>query len=190
MFYRDCAEAVDERPAMCISRGVPSSAGKPYCQNQETEIILSRRHWSPSLSAENSLLAGSEVRLSFFIAWMVISVIVLGVLLAPIILPGATIRRLEPRCEWKIRYGKECPMCGMTTGFILICRGKFKEACAANRASLPLFLILVTNEICAVLLLRRFCEEGHYFLFRPKRATSTKTIPSDRSQQGGTLCRF
>jgi hypothetical protein len=47
-------------------------------------------------------MGGSEVRLSFFIAWMVISVLVLGVLLAPIILPGATIRRLEPRCEWKV----------------------------------------------------------------------------------------
>jgi hypothetical protein len=77
-------------------------------------------------------MGGSEVRLSFFIAWMVISVLVLGVLLAPIILPGATIRRLEPRCEWKVRYGKECPMCGMTTSFILICRGKFKEASAAS----------------------------------------------------------
>jgi len=126
----------------------------------------------------------SEVSLSFFIAWMVISVVVLGVLLAPIILPGATIRRLEPQCEWKVRYGKECPMCGMTTSFILICRGKFKEASGANRASIPLFSILVANEICAILLLRRFYEERRRFLLQQKR-----TIPSDRRQQGGTLCR-
>jgi hypothetical protein len=131
----------------------------------------------------------SEVSLSFFIAWMVISVVVLGVLLAPIILPGATIRRLEPQCEWKVRYGKECPMCGMTTSFILICRGKFKEASGANRASIPLFSILVANEICAILLLRRFYEERRRFLLQQKRTTSTKTIPSDRRQQGGTLCR-
>ena len=134
-------------------------------------------------------MRGSEVKLSFFIAWMVISVVVFGVLLAPIILPGATIRRLEPRCEWKVRYKKECPMCGMSTSFIFICCGKLKEASAANRASLPLFLILVANEICAILLLRRFYEEGQHFLLQQTRATSSKTISSERRQQGGTLCR-
>jgi hypothetical protein len=135
-------------------------------------------------------MGGSELRLSFFIAWMVISVLVFGVLLAPLILPGATIRRLEPRCEWKARYGKECPMCGMTTSFMLICRGKFKEASKANRASLPLFSILLANELCAILLLRRFYGEGRHLRLRQERATSTETTPSDHRQQGGALCRF
>jgi hypothetical protein len=130
-----------------------------------------------------------EVRLSFFIAWMVISALVFGVLLASLILPSATIRRVEPQCEWKARYAKECPMCGMTTSFILICRGKFKEACAANRAGIPLFSILVANEVCAILLLARFFEEGRHFLFGQKQGTSTEAIPSGSEQQGGTLCR-
>lgn len=134
-------------------------------------------------------MGGREVRLSFFIAWMVISAVVFGVLLAPVILPSATIQRLEPQCEWKVRYAKECPMCGMTTSFILICRGKFKEACAANRASIPLFSILVANEIGAILLLARFFEEGRRFLLAQKQGTSTETIPSGSGQQGGTLCR-
>jgi hypothetical protein len=154
-----------------------------------SENVTSRKQWATLLSEEIAPMGGSEVRLSFFVAWMVICVVVLGVLLAPIILPSATIRRLEPQCEWKARYDKECPMCGMTTSFILICRGKFKQASAANRASIPLFSILVVNEICAILLLRRFYEEGRHYLLQQKRATSTKTIPSDRRREGGTLCR-
>jgi hypothetical protein len=134
-------------------------------------------------------MGGREVRLSFFIAWMVISAVVFGILLAPLILPSATIQRLEPQCEGKVRHGKECPMCGMTTSFILICRGKFKEASAANKASIPLFSILVANEICATLLLGRFFEEARHFLLAQKHETSTKTIPSGSGQQGGTLCR-
>jgi hypothetical protein len=134
-------------------------------------------------------MGGREVRLSFFIAWMVISAVVFAVLLAPVILPSATIQRLTPQCEWKVRYGKECPMCGMTTSFILICRGKFKEASAANKASIPLFSILVANEIGAILLLGRFIEVGRQFPFAQGKDTCTETIPSSNSQRGGTLCR-
>jgi hypothetical protein len=134
-------------------------------------------------------MPGREVRLSFFIAWMVISAAGFVVLLAPMILPGATIRRLAPQCEWKVRYGRECPMCGMTTGFMLICRGKFKEARAANRASISLFSILVANEICAILLLGRFIEEGRHFLLAQEQGTSTETIPFSNAQQGGTSCK-
>lgn len=132
---------------------------------------------------------GRDVRLSFFIAWMVISAALFGVLLAPLILPSATIQRLEPRCEWKVRYAKECPICGMTTSFILICRGKFKEASAANKASIPLFSILIANEIAAILLLGKLFEEGRHFLLAEKQGTSTETIASGSRQQGGTLCR-
>jgi hypothetical protein len=132
----------------------------------------------------------SDVKLSFFIAWMVVSVLVLAVLLSPMILPSEIIRRLAPQCEWKVRYARECPMCGMTTSFMLICRGKLKQACAANRASIPLFSILVANEICAILLLGRFIEEGRRFLLAQKQGTSTETTPNGNAQQGGTLCRY
>jgi hypothetical protein len=135
-------------------------------------------------------MAGREVRLSFFIAWMVLSAAVLGVLLAPLVLPSTTIQRLAPQCQWKVRYNRDCPMCGMTTSFILICRGKFKQASAGNRASIPLFSILVANELCAILLLGRFFEQGRHFLFARKQGTSTETIPSSNVQQGGAICRF
>ena len=134
-------------------------------------------------------MAGREVRLSFFIAWMVISALLLGVLLAPLILSSATLQRLEPRCEWKVRYAKDCPLCGMTTSFVLIGRGKFKEATAANRASIPLFSILTANEIGALLLLGKFFGEGRHFLLAGKQGTSTEAIAPDNGQQGGTLCR-
>jgi ribosomal protein S14 len=134
-------------------------------------------------------MAGREVRLSFFIAWMVISAVLFGVLFAPLILPTATIQRLEPRCKWKVRYAKECPMCGMTTSFILICRGKFKEASAANKASIPLFSILTASEVGAILLLGKFFEEGRHFLLAEKQGPSTEAIASGSGQQGGTLCR-
>ncbi|MGO8735006.1 MAG: hypothetical protein ACLQVM_19690 [Terriglobia bacterium] len=80
-------------------------------------------------------------------------------------------------------------MCGMTTSFMLICRGKFKQASAANRASIPLFSVLVANEICAILLLLRLTKEGRRLRLAQKQGTSIETIPSSNRQQGGTLCR-
>jgi hypothetical protein len=94
-----------------------------------------------------------EVKASFLIAWLMISLALLLVLIIPFVLPTETILSLAPTCQWKIRYDKECPLCGMTTAFLLISGGRFKEAFAANTGSLTLYTGFVVNELFVLLFL-------------------------------------
>lgn len=100
-----------------------------------------------------------RLRTALIIDWLVVSALILPVLLAPFLLSAGTIGALEPVCQWKARYHRECPLCGMTTAFILISNGKLAEAQGRNRASVPLHAAFLLNEcagICLVVLqLRR-----------------------------------
>ena len=88
-------------------------------------------------------------RLAFGIVWLVISVVILLILLAPHVLPADTVRALAPQCEWQAKYNKDCALCGMTRGFILISHGRLREARNANRNALLLYSLFVLNEIAA-----------------------------------------
>jgi hypothetical protein len=90
-----------------------------------------------------------QVRTSLLAAWLVVSAALFAVLAAPFLLPPQTIFSLAPKCEWKTRCGRECAMCGMTTGFILISRGRFNDALGRNRGSIPLYAAVVWNECTA-----------------------------------------
>lgn len=98
-----------------------------------------------------------ELRAAFVGAWLIVSALLLGVLVAPFALSDAELDRLVPVCEWKARYNRECPACGLTTAFLLISHGEIVQAQLQNRASLPLYLGFVLNSILfvAVLLFRR-----------------------------------
>jgi hypothetical protein len=99
----------------------------------------------------------SDARKAFFIVWVTVSVTLGVAAAAPLIVPADTIARLAPRCEAKARYGRECFLCGATTGFIAIGRGDFVSAESANRASVPLYFGFVSDAAAAILvLLRRF----------------------------------
>jgi len=97
-------------------------------------------------------MSREEIRLSFLISWLILSLVVLLVLIAPFALSADTIAAVVPICEWKAKYNKDCPLCGMTTSFILISQGGFKAAWLANKASLPLYTAFVVNELTAFLL--------------------------------------
>lgn len=98
-------------------------------------------------------MSGNEIRISLSIVWLIISFAIFIILIAPFVLPTDTITSLTPTCEWKAKYGKECPLCGMTTGFFLISQGRFSEAFIANEFSLCLYSIFVLNEVAIVLFL-------------------------------------
>lgn len=96
-------------------------------------------------------MSGDQVKMSFFIAWLAVSLAILLVLMAPFVLSADEIASLIPTCEWRARYNQECPLCGMTTSFILISQGSFKAALVANKASLLLYGSFVINELFAFL---------------------------------------
>lgn len=94
-------------------------------------------------------------RLAALIAWLILTVLSVPVVAAPFLLPATTIARWTPVCQRKARSGQECLLCGMTRAFLLIGQGNPREATHANRGSLPLFLVLLSNQLLAVGLLAR-----------------------------------
>lgn len=104
-------------------------------------------------------ISQDEVRRSFSIAWLVVSLAILLVLTAPFVLSADEIANLMPVCERKARYKQECPLCGMTTSFILISQGNFKAALETNKGSLLLYGGFVANELFALLFIGRRLKE-------------------------------
>lgn len=96
-----------------------------------------------------------EIKLALSIVWLVLSLVILMILITPFILPDDTILALSPKCEWKTKYNKSCPLCGMTTAFILISRGKLSEAFTANKFSLYLYYIFILNEVTITVFLTK-----------------------------------
>jgi hypothetical protein len=96
-----------------------------------------------------------DVHRAFRIVWVTFSLAILVVLALPFALGRERIARIVPMCEWKAKYGRECAFCGMTTSFLDISEGRLGEASLANRGGIPLYLLFVGNEICALAFIRR-----------------------------------
>jgi hypothetical protein len=90
-----------------------------------------------------------QLRTALLISWLVVSAILLATALAPFALSAGRIAALTPVCEWKAKYGRECPLCGMTTGFILISHGEWRQARRHNRGSVPLYALFWANACAA-----------------------------------------
>ena len=72
------------------------------------------------------------------IVWLAASLVLLAALTAPFALGRERVAHLFPVCEWKAKYGRECPFCGMTTSFLDISEGDFGDANRANHGGIPL----------------------------------------------------
>ena len=101
------------------------------------------------------MILTDDVRRSFRIVWVTLSLMILAILVSPFVLGRERVASLVPVCEWKAKYGRECAFCGMTTSFLDISDGRLGEASHSNRAGIPLYLIFVANEICALAFIRR-----------------------------------
>ncbi len=97
----------------------------------------------------------SDVKKAVLIVWVTVSVALGVAAAAPLVFPHTAIARLAPRCEAKSRYGRECFLCGTTTGFLSIARGDFAAAQTANRASVPMFFGFLSNAAGTLFVLLR-----------------------------------
>lgn len=95
----------------------------------------------------------NDIKTSFLLSWLTMSAVILVVLVSPFLLSDKTIYSIAPKCEWKIKYHKECVLCGMTTAFIEISKGQLSAANRSNRFSLYLYLVFSVNELFASLFL-------------------------------------
>jgi hypothetical protein len=91
-----------------------------------------------------------EIRSAIFVVWIIVSVVILLILLAPFALSMDTLKAIVPVCEWKAKYNRECPLCGMTRSFVYISHGDFTQARDQNRWSVHLYAIFLVNEILAL----------------------------------------
>ncbi len=101
------------------------------------------------------MIVNEDVRRSFRIVWVSLSLGVLAILAAPFVVGRDRLARIVPVCEWKAKYGRECAFCGMTTSFLDISEGRLRDASHANQAGIPLYVLFVTNEICLAAWIRR-----------------------------------
>ena len=96
-----------------------------------------------------------DARQALKIVWLVVSLLILAALTAPFALGQERLAHLLPPCEWKVKYHRECPFCGMTTSFIDISEGQFGNAHRANRAGIPLYCAFASNELGLLAFIRR-----------------------------------
>ncbi len=92
----------------------------------------------------------SEFKLALKIVWITISIVSIAMLVAPSLLSADRIASLTPHCERRTNFSKECFCCGMTTAFIHIAQGRFREAVQSNRASVPLYAGFFCNGLALV----------------------------------------
>jgi len=94
--------------------------------------------------------SASHVRTALVISWLILTLLSIPVVAAPFVLPAKTISHWTPVCERKAKSGEECLLCGMTRAFLLLGEGRLQEASLHNHASVPLFLVLLGNQLAAV----------------------------------------
>jgi len=98
----------------------------------------------------------SDLKISLLIVWFLISIMVLVVLAVPFIIDHKTILRATPECQWRMKHGRECILCGMARSFLLISKGCFAQAYSLNRGSIVLYLIFVANDLAFLMFLLQF----------------------------------
>src|ERR1035441_10409462 len=81
----------------------------------------------------------SQLRLSLYCSWLIISIPLVVAVVLPLVGSQSLIQSITPLCVWKTRFGRECPGCGLTTAFVRIGRGQWRDAMSANAAGVPLY---------------------------------------------------
>jgi hypothetical protein len=88
-----------------------------------------------------------QLRLSLYCSWLIVGIALLLAVILPLVAPEPLIHAITPRCVWKVRFGRECPLCGLTTAFIDIGRGAWRQARASNAGGIPLYAAFVLNSL-------------------------------------------
>jgi TM2 domain-containing membrane protein YozV len=89
----------------------------------------------------------SQLRLSLYCSWLIISIPLVVAVVLPLVGSQSLIQSITPLCVWKTRFGRECPGCGLTTAFVRIGRGQWRDAMSANAAGVPLYAAFALNSL-------------------------------------------
>jgi predicted RNA-binding Zn-ribbon protein involved in translation (DUF1610 family) len=155
-----CGVSFDSINKFCPNCGVETNPNDEVCTKFGIRLVPS----AVGKSIRTTIMDYEELKLSLIISWLVLSLVTFCILILPYILSEESIHHLVPKCEWKTKYNKECPLCGMTTAFINISKGNFKKAYQANRGSLFLYAFFLLNQIIVFVYLKRLLKHCRYFL--------------------------
>jgi hypothetical protein len=92
-----------------------------------------------------------DVKAAFLYAWLVVSLVAGAAVAAPFVGSPERLHSLFPACEARVKRHVQCPLCGMTTAFISVAHGRWREARAANPGAIPLFFAFSVNLAVALL---------------------------------------
>ena len=92
----------------------------------------------------------SDLKAALRYVWLVVSVVTGCAIVAPFVCSPATLHSLFPACAARVKYHTGCPLCGMTTAFIDLAGGRWRDAQAANSGAIPLFLAWLVNLVVAL----------------------------------------
>ena len=91
----------------------------------------------------------AEWKQALRIVWLVVSAAAAGIFAASLPASAPLLNRVLPVCEAKARGESGCPLCGMTGAFQAISRGDWRDAARTNRGAMPLYSMLLLNQIAA-----------------------------------------
>ncbi|MBN2337048.1 MAG: DUF2752 domain-containing protein [Acidobacteria bacterium] len=75
----------------------------------------------------------------------VITLILGALALLPLVVPHERLLPLVPECTARERGEPPCPLCGMTTAYLDISRGRWGAAARNHRGAVPLYLFSIIN---------------------------------------------
>jgi hypothetical protein len=99
------------------------------------------RTWSAATQA--------DVRKAIWFSWVALACVGVALVISPHLLAESAIQAWVGICPAKAA-GDPCALCGMTTAFYLIARGRFEDATVANYASVPLYSGLALNALAGI----------------------------------------
>jgi hypothetical protein len=102
-----------------------------------------------------------QIRVALAVVWLVVSLVLGAAALAPFALPAETLGHLFPPCPQLAATGRPCPLCGMTSAYLAIAHGDWREAARDNEGAIPLWTISLVNlAVCAAFTARRARWQG------------------------------
>ena len=81
--------------------------------------------------------------------WLIFSLVALGAIIAPLVLPEEALLRLGRSLQSAPHDAERCALCGMTRAFSAIAQGDFERARTLNGGSVALYGALGGNVLAA-----------------------------------------
>lgn len=97
----------------------------------------------------DSVVMPGELRTAFTVVWLIVSGALSSAIAAPFLLSQDTVLSLGAALQSQAHDQGTCALCGMTRAFVAISEGDFARAFLLNPGSIPLYLAIAVNSLCA-----------------------------------------